>query len=183
MTLYTLALFAHIVGAILLFGTIAVEGIAHLLMRRARLVSEATTATTLLEINRVIGPISAACVLIPGFYMTVVSWGAKAWILSSLVAYVLIAASGAASGVRLVRMARGLSGEGPLTGELALRLRDPLPLASWWLRAGLATGTVFLMTVKPGLAGAIATLVVAAAAGVAVGFPAWRAEARKEVAA
>ena len=61
---------------------------------------------------------------------------------------------------------------GPISAELRDRVRDPFFGASWSSRAGIALGVVFLMTVKPGLLGALVTVVVAAA-GIALSLPAF----------
>ena len=75
MTLYSIALFLHVVGALLLFVTLTVEGVALLLVRRAATAEAAEGAAAVLGLNRIVGPLSALGVLIPGLYMTATSWG------------------------------------------------------------------------------------------------------------
>jgi hypothetical protein len=148
MNLYSIALFVHVVGAALLFAALTVEGIA---LRQG--------ARGLLNLNRVIGPISALAVLIPGFYMTATLWGPAPWILGGLVSWLLIAVVGTVTGIRLTRT----------DAEIG-----PLAATSWWLRTGLAIGVLFLMTVKPGVLGTVLAVVVTALAGAGISLPAWR---------
>jgi hypothetical protein len=142
MSLYSIALFVHIVGALLLFVLLTVEGLA---------LRQGFTAARL---NRVLGPISALTILVPGFYMTAAQWGWKGWIVVGVTAWVLIAVAGAATGV----------------GLLARRLNTRTAAASWSIRVGMALGVVFLMTVKPDLLVAVIAVAIGAALGGVAGF-------------
>ena len=161
MTLYSIALFVHVVGALLLFVTLTVEGLALRLLSRAAVAEAAKGAIAMLQLNRVVGPLSALGVLIPGLYMTATSWGWVAWIVVALVSWVGIAVLGAVDGIRIVALER--------SNALVTGIRNPLFLVSWTARLGIAIGVIFLMTVKPGTAGAVVAIVVAAAAGAALG--------------
>ena len=162
MTLYSIALFAHVVGALLLFVTLTVEGVALRLLRRAAALEGARGAAAMLRANRVVGPLSALGVLIPGLYMTATSWGWVAWIVVALVSWVVIAVLGAVNGIRIVALERSQS---VLDG-----IRNPMFLISWTTRVGIALGVVFLMTVKPSAVAAALAILIAAAAGAAVGM-------------
>jgi hypothetical protein len=137
MSLYSFALFFHIVGALLLFALLTVEGVA---LREGFMAA---------RLNRVLGPISAVTILVPGLYMTATQWGWKGWIVVGVAAWVLIAVAGAATGIGL------------LTGRLNIRTAA----ASWSIRVGMALGVVFIMTVKPGLLLAVIAVVAGAALG------------------
>jgi hypothetical protein len=166
MSLYSVALFLHVIGALLLFVTLTVEGIALRLLRRAATAAEATGASGMLRMNRVVGPISAIGVLVPGLYMTATRWGAVAWILVALISWALIAVLGAFNGIRILGLQRSLAKVGP---SAMAQLRNPLFLVSWLTRVGIALGVIFLMTVKPGALGAVIAVVIAAGAGMAAG--------------
>jgi len=162
MTLYSIALFLHVVGALLLCVTLTVEGVALRQLRRAAMTEAAQGAAAFLRLNRIVGPLSALGVLIPGFYMTATSWGWVAWIVVALVSWLAIAVLGAVNGIRIVALER--SQAALLTG-----LRNPMFLISWMTRVGIALGIVLLMTVKPGAVAAVLAILVAAAAGAASG--------------
>jgi hypothetical protein len=161
MTLYSIALFAHVVGALLLFVTLTVEGVALRLLRRAATVEAAQGGAALLRLNRVVGPLSALGVLVPGLYMTATRWGWVAWIVVALVSWVLIAVLGAVNGIRVVALERSRA--------LLDGIRNPIFLISWLTRVGIAFGVIFLMTVKPGAVASVSAVVLAAAAGAALG--------------
>ena len=174
MNLYPVALFVHVVGALLLFATLTLEGIALRLARRAATAQEARSAIAIMRLNRIVGPLSAVGILVPGLYMMATSWGWVIWIAVALAAWGLIAVVGAVNGARLLALERKLAREsGGLATALVAQLRDPFFPTSWTTRVGMALGVVFLMTVKPGAAGSVITIAVAVAAGVVASLPAW----------
>jgi hypothetical protein len=162
MDLYSIALFLHVVAALLLFVTLSVEGVALRQLRRAATIEAAQGAAGLLRLNRIVGPVSAIGVLIPGLYMTATRWGWVAWIVAALVSWVVIAAMGAVNGIRILALER--------SKELQAGFRNPLFLISWLTRVGIALGVIFLMTVKPGTVGAVLAILIAGAGGAALGI-------------
>lgn len=144
MSLYNVALFAHIVGALLVYVALTVEGVSY------RFGFDAA------QMNRVVGPISALLILVPGLYMVKDQWGWTGWIVVGIVTYVLIAAAGAFTGILKMR------------GSMSRRAA----LVSWLLRIGLATGVVFDMVVKPDLVPAVLAVVFGLALGAVAGLAA-----------
>ena len=142
MSLYSFALFLHIVGALALFALLAIEGVS---------LREGIPAA---RINRVLGPISALLILVPGLYMSATSWGWQGWILISLATWLLIAVLGAFTGIRL----------------MLGRLDSQVAMVSWLVRIGMSLGVVFVMTIKPAAAIAVASAVVGALVGAAASF-------------
>ncbi len=136
--LYSLALFGHIVGALLLFVTLTVEGVSY------------RAGFDAAPVNRIAGPIAALLILVPGFYMMKAQWGWAGWVVVGIATYVLIAAAGAFTGIRLMR------------GSMDRRAA----FLSWLVRVGMALGVVFDMVVKPDLFPSV----VAVAAGIALGL-------------
>ena len=151
MDLYSIALFLHIVGALVLIALLTIEGVS------LRLGSDSA------RLNRVLGPISAVLILVPGLYMVATQAGWTAWVVVGIVSWVLIAILGAATGVLL----------------MTTRLSRRSAALSWAARVGAALGVVFIMTTKPGLAVSVLAVAIAAAAGTAIG----RAAMRRVVAA
>ena len=141
MNLYPIALFAHIVGALLVFVLLTVEGLG----LRFGFASA--------PLSRIVGPISALLILIPGFYMMWSQWGFAGWIAVGITSYVLIAVFGAITGISVMRG----------------RMSRPAAAISWLIRVGMALGVVFDMTIKPDLVTATLAVVVGAAAGVLIG--------------
>lgn len=142
MSLYGIALFAHIVGALLVFVLLTIEGLGlRFGFQYARL-------------NQVFGPISAALILIPGFYMMATQWGWTGWIVTGITAWVVIAALGAYTGIGV---ARGTISVSTVT-------------VTWLARVGLALGVVFEMTLKPGLPIAVAAVLAGVVVGAGIGL-------------
>ena len=139
MSLYSIALFVHIVGALSLFALLAIEGVS----LRAGLSPRA--------VQQSLGPVSAAAIVIPGFYMAAqIGW--HGWVAVGLVSYAVIAVLGAYTGINLMRGTMS-----PRTAAI-----------SWLARVGIALGVVFDMTVKPDAVASVIAVVVAMAAGAAV---------------
>jgi len=139
MDLYSIVLFVHIVGAVLLFVLLTVEGVG----LRAGFPSAA--------VNRVLGPISALAILFPGIYMMKTQWGWDGWIVVGIAAWFLIAVLGAGTGIGVMR--------GSLTSRAAT--------VSWLIRVGMALGVVFDMTVKPDLLVSVIAVAAGIAIGAA----------------
>ena len=162
MTLYSIALFVHVVGALLLFVTLTVEGVALRLLHLTAATEAAPGAGALLKVNRIVGPLSALGVLIPGLYMTATSWGWVAWIVVALASWVVIAVLGAVNGIRILALQQSQA--------LNIGIRNPMFVISWMTRVGIALGVIFLMTVKPGTVAAVLAIVIFAVAGAALGI-------------
>ena len=139
MSLYSIALFLHIVGALSLFALLGIEGVS----LRAGLSPRG--------LQQVLGPISAVAIVIPGFYMAAqIGW--HGWVAVGLVSYAVIAVLGAYTGITLMR--------GRVSASAAT--------LSWLARVGIALGVVFDMTVKPEVVVSAIVVVVAMGAGIAV---------------
>jgi len=142
MSLYAIALFVHVVGAVLVFVLLTVEGVG--------LRSSMAAAS----VSRVLGPISALAILTPGFYMASQT-GWHAWTAVGLASYAVIAGLGAYTGVNVARR----------------RMSPRAATMSWLIRTGIALAVVFDMTVKPDLVGSIVAVVVAVAVAMAAAVP------------
>jgi hypothetical protein len=162
MNLYSVALFLHVVGALLLFVTLTVEGVALRQLSKAATTELARGAAAMLRLNRIVGPVSALGLLVPGLYMTVTSWGWVAWIVVALASWVVIAVLGAVNGIRILALERS---SGLLAG-----IGNPVFVVSWLARVGIALGVIFLMTVKPGAVVAAIAILGPAAAGAVLGI-------------
>jgi hypothetical protein len=169
MTAYTLALFAHVTGALGLFVALGLEWNALAGLRSARTAEDARRSLGTFGTLRVLGPISLLTILASGLYLTAtVGW--QGWNAVGLLALVLIGVLGAGSNAsRLPRLGRALAGrEGTLPPGLISQLRDGILWSSMVARAAIALGIVFLMTTKPDAAGALVALAVAAGLGLAL---------------
>ena len=177
-SIYSIALFLHIVGALGLFVGLGLEWASLSYLRRAATTEQAREWLKLFASLRRLYPITWLAILIPGFYMTAVAWRGAAWISVALVAVVLLAVLGAALGGRqMAPIGQALSAQGgPLSAPTRDQINNPLLWSFLWIRTGIALGIVFLMVVKPGLSGALISLGVAIILAWVLSLPARRRE-------
>lgn len=177
MNTYTLALFAHIVGAIGTFIGVSVWLVAAEALRRATRVEQVRTLTSLIQPSGVIAIASILVLGIAGFYMALTAWGEQAtWIIVATISFVLLAPFGAFvidPRLRAIARAAAAAPDGPLPAAMAARTHDPLVGIGLYLYVGVLVGVVFLMTTKPPLATSIVAMVVAAILGLAAGLLLW----------
>jgi hypothetical protein len=172
MTLYSIALFLHIVGALGLFVALGLEWTGLRQLRHATTAEQAREWLGVAGLVRRVGPASLVAILLPGLYMTATTWGGQAWIGIGLAAMLLLGALGALNGRRLAAIGHAAATEcGDLSPVLRQRLRDPLLWTSVQTRAAIGVGIVFLMTVKPDLGGSLLTIGAAVVLGLASTLP------------
>ncbi len=183
--LYPFTLFLHIVGALGLFAVLALEWMSLYQLRRVASAEQAREWLKVFTLFRRLYPFIWATILLSGLYMTALVWHWVAWIVVALAAILLIAGIGAAlSGRRMAAIGPALFREnGNLSPSLRQLLRDPLLWVSIQTRVALGLGIIFLMVVKPGLAGALLAIAAAAVLGLAASLPAWGREQSNEAAA
>jgi hypothetical protein len=164
-SLYSISLFVHIVGALGLFASLAFEQAGLLNLRRASTNAQAREWLSLLRApHRIQGP-SALVLVVTGLYMMITSWRHQTWAGLGLVGMVLMAIIGVAiTGRRMRVIGRAIpTDDGPLPATLRERLNDPALRISVSVRVALALGIVFNMSVKPAEGGAVIALIIPAA--------------------
>ena len=178
MSLYSISLFLHIVGALAIFAVLGLEWAGLHQMRRATEVAQVREWVRLLGSTRFVGGPAALLILATGIHMTATRWGAEAWIIAGLAGLVLIAALGAGLGGRRIgAIARALPGEAVLISpSLRQRIHDPVLTLSLRLRIALFLGIVFIMSTHPGVAGALVAMAVTLVAGLGAAVPAWSSD-------
>ncbi|HEX9038982.1 MAG TPA: DUF2269 family protein [Ktedonobacterales bacterium] len=170
-TIYHVALFLHILGALLLSGAKAISYLALMRLRRADRVEQLRAWAVIGAGAARLIPLFALLILIPGVFMMWTAWGwVTPWVDVSLATFLVMMVSGALLLNRQVfalRAAIDATRDGPLPAELAARIASRALWGTENTFTALLIAVLFLMTVRPGLAGALATLGVALAAGVA----------------
>jgi hypothetical protein len=178
MTLYSLALFLHVVGAIGTFIGVSVWLFAATALRRAQSVGQVRALTSLIQPSGVLAVVSILLLGVAGFYMAITVWGERAaWIIVATIGFLLLAPFGTFvidPRLRKLRKAAATAADGPLPSTLTARARDPLVGAGLCVYLGMLLGIVFLMTTKPvSVAEAITPMLIALAVGLAIGAPLW----------
>jgi hypothetical protein len=168
--LYYIALFIHVIASMAMFTAIGVVMVNVSLMRRAQTVEQLHDKAMQAHGADQLMPAILLLVLIPALYMVFASWGWKtAWINTALISLVLISPLGPAINARRLKaiyQAAKDAPAGPLSAALLKQINDQVLWASCCIFTGVLVGIVFLMTVKPGLIGSIATIVVTLVLGI-----------------
>ncbi len=175
MSLYTLALFVHVSGAI---GTLVSLGIwlfGLAALRRARRVEQVRALAWLIIVASPLMVLSVLLLGLAGFEMALSAWGLSTpWIAVSLVSVVLVGPIGAFVLDPRMRTILALAREvpsGPLPGALDRRTHDPILGTSAHTLVAILLGIVFLMTTKPTLFMSLVVMAVALALGLASSIP------------
>jgi hypothetical protein len=177
MTLRSLFVFIHVVSAMGVFGTLAIEGALLLRLRRVADTADMLDALNGFRLLRVLAPLSLGLTVMSGMYLVRTVWGWRAaWIdvaFASLALAVVAGVTTTAVRVAHLRSAVG-GGLGQSTGEAGYA-RDPILSVSFVMRTAIFTGIVFLMTVKPGLEESLTGIGAATAVGVVASLAVSRA--------
>lgn len=184
MTIYTIALFLHISGAIGYFIAMGTWLFGLSSLRRAQRVEQVRSLSQLIgQLGPLFG-ISVLLILATGLYMAITAWGGlTGWMAVALVSLVLMAPLGTAliepRRRTIDRLAREAS-DGPLPRSLEQSTHDPVLLTAVETVTILLLGIIFLMTNKPSLTVSLIVMVVALALGLVLGVLTSRATRTRE---
>ncbi|HEV2237394.1 MAG TPA: hypothetical protein VGR57_12100 [Ktedonobacterales bacterium] len=177
MSLYTLALFCHIVGAIGTFIGVSVWLFVAAALRRAQQVAQVRALSGLVQPSGVLAVGSILLLGVAGFYMATNLWGEHAtWIIVATISFLLLAPFGVFlidPRLRAVAKVAAASPDGVLPPALATRARDPLVSVGLCIYVSVLLGIVFLMTNKPTFEVSILAIVVATVLGLVTGLLLW----------
>ncbi len=184
MSTYTLALFAHVIGAICIFTVIGIWLFSAAALRRTVSVEQVRliAAPAITWGNLVIGALFVLGAA--GIYMALTAWndGPPPWMIVATVSFLLLGPVGAfVLDPRLraiARLARSAP-DGPLPEQLAMRVRDPILESGLRIYIAVLSGIVFLMITKPSLVIALLAVTTALALGLVSTIPLfWRRRSR-----
>ncbi len=174
MSLYPIALFLHVSGAIGYFVAMGTWLFGLASMRRAQRVEQVRSIVQLVGLSGPLFGISVLLLLAAGLYMALTAWSLlTGWIVVGLISLVLLAPLGTAllePRRRVIDRLARTAPDGPLPEELERCFRDPVLLTSPQILTALLLGVVFLMTTKPSLVGSIIVMAVALVLGLAWGL-------------
>lgn len=168
MDLYHVALFVHVIGAIIVVGTGLVAWPLGAKMRSAQTVGAFRDWGELLQKLTKIAPKGAGALLITGVYMGISQFSfTNGWLAVSLALFIV--AGGLASVIdkhldRTLELAAAAP-EGPVPPEILQEAENPRMYAIESVMLGMDVTFLFLMTNKPGWTGSL----VVAAVGFAIG--------------
>jgi hypothetical protein len=175
MSIYTLVLFMHVIGAIGYFLSIGMWLFVLVGLRRAQYVEQVRALIHLNDLSGPFGAVSAVVLLAAGLYLAFTAWsGLPGWILVALISLVVIVPTNAAiiapRRSAIVKLLTHEGSDGTISDALRQRLHDPALLVMVQTVAALLLGIVFLMTTKPDLAGSMIVMAIALVLGLASGI-------------
>ncbi|HEY7833385.1 MAG TPA: DUF2269 family protein, partial [Ktedonobacterales bacterium] len=123
MSVYTLALFVHVLGALGMFAGFGTWFFGLIALRRAERVEQVRTITMVLALAHSVGAGSVVLVIIPGLYMAFALWSLQtSWIAVSIAGVLVVAPTASALIDRKVKALGAVarqSQDGALSAELA----------------------------------------------------------------
>jgi len=160
MNAYTMVLFLHVLAATTLVGgSMVAAPLVQVGARRARTRAELRTVLGLARPLGAVNPVSSLLVMLTGGYLTALfHWWAMPWIQVAVGAWlmnVMVAASVVGPQMQRLGEAAATAGDGPVEGSTDVLRR------SWRWTVGVRiliandAAVLLLMTMKPGLAGAL----------------------------
>jgi hypothetical protein len=170
--IYAWVHFLHVLGALGIAATYAVEAAGLVGLRRSVAADEARIWFRTRRWVLRLGPASLALVLASGLYAVVGGWGWAGWIQASMTGLVSLAAvGGLLTGIPTARLAPAIErAAGSLPENLRNEIRAPVLTASLAMRIAITVGIAFLMVQKPERLEAFVVVALAAALGGAVGW-------------
>ena len=174
MDTYHVVLYIHFVSLAIALMAAGVMLVCYLKMRAAQTAAEAGPWGMAAGETVRFFPVAIVGLFASGAYMTSDLWTwSTDWIEISILGLIVISLQGpllAARRGQLLKNALIANGPGPLTGEARARTRDFVLWLVMLTNVLMVLGIVWNMTEKPGLAGSIASIVVAYAVGAAVAY-------------
>jgi len=156
MNTYTIALFFHIVGALVLFAALSLEWAGLRQIRNAASSDQVRAWLGSLKSANKAGFLSMLATVVTGVYMMVSVWGQAPWLVTTIMALVLMIALARVAAPRLKALAQA---EG--------RAVSPLLWISIQIRVAIVLGIIFLKIAKPNLGGSLLTIGIAIILGIA----------------
>jgi len=154
MNIYSTALFLHIVGALALFASLALEWVGLLQIRNAASSDQMRIWLGVLSRASKAGFSSMLATVLTGAYMMVV-WGQTPWLVTTVGALVL-----------MIVLARAAAPRVNVLGQSSGAVNDPLLWVSVQTRSAIVLGIVFLKIAKPDWAGSLSAIGAAVVLGI-----------------
>ena len=177
MTVYTVVLYAHLLGAVALFIGQSVEWVASSLFRSASSTEQVRAWLRVFKVSPPLSGIGIGALLLSGGYLASLSGAMKqGWIPATLLAIGVALALGFALILPRMNKIRKIlpSLNEPVSTELRTRLSDPVLLSAIRIRVLLAVGILYLMVAKMPFTPSLVVLLVALTVGLLFSAPIWR---------
>jgi len=177
MTVYTVILYAHLLGAVALFIGQGIEWTASSLFRGASSTEQVRAWLRVFKVSPPLSGVGIGVLLLSGGYLASLSGAMKqGWIPATLLAIGVALLLGIAVIMpRMNKIRKTLpSLNEPVSPELRVRLTDPILLSAIRIRVLLAAGILYLMAAKVAFGPSLVALLTALTAGLLFSIPVWR---------
>jgi hypothetical protein len=173
MSIFSVALFLHIIGALGVSVALGWEWIGLSKIRRSTVPQQIRAILDLVNSTTRFGFISMLSTIITGIYMVLAAVGWVPWLLVVIGAFVLvIVLTRALTAPRMAAIARTLATEKePISQTFHNLMNDPVLWISIQTRVAVALGIIFLKIVTPNLGGSLVTVAIAVVIGIASALP------------
>jgi hypothetical protein len=175
-TVFSVVLFLHLLGAVSLFIAYGIEWTASSLFRNASGTEQVRSWLRVFRVSPPLSGIGLGVVLLSGGYLASLSGAMKqGWIPATLIAIFIALVLGFALILpRMKRIRAALpSGNDPVSAQLRERLSDPVLLTAIRVRVMVVTGIVYLMAAKISLVPSFVALSIAMVLGLIFSIPTW----------
>lgn len=177
MTLYTVVLFAHLLGAVAFFIGQGIEWIASSLFRGASSTEQVRAWLRVFAVSAPLSGMGLTVILLSGGYLASLTGTMRqGWIPAALLGIGVGVLLGVMAILpRMKKIRKELPSLNEAVGpELRMHLSDPLLLSAIRVRVLLAAGILYVMGAKTPFAPSLVALVVAIVAGLLASAPVWR---------
>jgi len=176
MSIFSIALFLHIVGALGVSVALGLEWIGLSQIRRAAVPDEIRAILRVVKSTTRFGFASMFSTVITGFYMVLAALGWIPWILVVIGALVLvIVLTRILTAPRMASIGRALASEKESVSQTFHKLvTDPMLWISIQTRVAIVLGIIFLKIAKPDLSGSLLTVAAAIVLGITSALPGLR---------
>jgi len=163
MNTYSIALFLHIVGALVLFAMLGLEWVGLRQIRNAAYSEQTHVWLGVIKGASKVGFPSMFATVITGVYMMAMVWRWAPWLTVTVGALILMIVFARIAAPRLKALGQSLGA-----------VNDPLLWVSVQTRMAIVFGIVFLKITKPDVVGSLLTIGIAIIVGVASALPVTR---------
>ncbi|MBM7553359.1 hypothetical protein [Thalassobacillus pellis] len=168
---YNVFLFLHIFGVILMFAGVSLVLTAVAAMSRTNQIEAIRLWAGLAVKSDKVLPVSVLFILLPGIYLTSVSWGWNiAWVNVSLITLISMTLTGPLVNLPRLKAIAKEADKPVLTPLLSSKIKDRTLWISLSTMTFLTVAILFLMTMKFGLIGSLSTILFALFIGAFTGL-------------
>jgi hypothetical protein len=167
MSFYYVVLFFHISGALILFMGLSLEWVGISRLNSAVNPEQAGDWVKFLSSLKVAFISGGTLLLITGIYLAAARWGWTAWIIVSFLLWLFLTIHGSVvTGAKVKKFSKFLTSASDMTAaDLSMYISKLKLIKLLQSRLVIGLGAVFIMTVKPKIAGSIIVVLIAVILG------------------